>query len=805
MATFGDGGWFGVNNTGPGAGAPLTAAHLTEPILQVSTNGGVDWVSVAFTSDYTNKLIGHRIGGNGQPNPSSVTVTFELTEPATNINAIRVIGPEGGTASRGFIGVFEFMARKAISDSDGDGMADSWEIANGLIVGTNDAGGDPDSDGLTNINEFIRETNPQVADTDGDSLNDGAEVNTHLTNPTRADTDADGLADGAEINIHFTNPLARDTDGDGFTDGLEISQSTNPNNPSSMPTNLALLGSASAVIGTAAQVTNVLGTIHFNAGGPPAINDGNLTTRVDTYNGGGADRASFVGIVWSNLVTTPIVRLELTHAIFFDGGWFGVNGTGPGSGSTLSPTYVREPVVQVSTNRGTNWVTVPHASDYVTNLTGHPTPAVDFGAPTTVTAHFILINPATNINGIRIIGSEGGQASAGFIGVFELAARNMVADTDGDGMNDEWEGFFGLVVGTNDSGGDGDSDGLSNLLEFQNNTNPNSSDTDADGLDDGPEVTVHGSNPNNPDTDGDGLNDGAEVTTHSTSPTLADTDGDGFRDGLELALGTNPVDSSSHPANYALAGSGILGVAPTIDSAGTLIFNAGLSSHINDGNTNTRVDNFTFATDTNAFVGIVWSTPLTNINHLRLDMAVFFDGGWFGVNGIGPGSGGFLSNSIHLLEPIVQVSSDGGVTWNSVPSASDYLSTMDGHPLPSVDFGPPTLATINFHLPEAQTNITGIRIIGSEGGPGGAGFLGVFDLAVTSFDGTSVTIENVTFAAGEISFQFDSQDGVSHRVQYQETLGGDWETLTTIAGDGTRKTVTDTAGGAMRIYRVTSE
>jgi hypothetical protein len=45
---------------------------------------------------------------------------------------------------------------------------------------------------------------------------------------------------------------------------------------------------------------------------------------------------------------------------------------------------------------------------------------VDFGAPTLATAHFRLTPPLTNINGIRIIGTEGGTASGGFLGVFEL-------------------------------------------------------------------------------------------------------------------------------------------------------------------------------------------------------------------------------------------------------------------------------------------------------------------------------------------------------------------------------------------------
>ena len=34
-------------------------------------------------------------------------VTFNLTTPVTGVNGVRLIGTEGGTASGGFLGVFE--------------------------------------------------------------------------------------------------------------------------------------------------------------------------------------------------------------------------------------------------------------------------------------------------------------------------------------------------------------------------------------------------------------------------------------------------------------------------------------------------------------------------------------------------------------------------------------------------------------------------------------------------------------------------------------------------------------------------
>jgi hypothetical protein len=60
-------------------------------------------------------------------------------------------------------------------DWDGDGIADDWEIANGLNQAVNDAALDSDGDGAQNLLEYQRGTDPFNPDTDGDGVLDGAE------------------------------------------------------------------------------------------------------------------------------------------------------------------------------------------------------------------------------------------------------------------------------------------------------------------------------------------------------------------------------------------------------------------------------------------------------------------------------------------------------------------------------------------------------------------------------------------------------------------------------------------------------
>lgn len=115
-------------------------------------------------------------------------------------------------------------------------------------------------------------------------------------------------------------------------------------------------------------------------------------------------------------------------------------------------------------------------------------------------------------------------------------------DTDGDGLDDYYEVAISSTSpisedtdsnGIMDGDEDYDQDGLTTLEEKAARTNPWDSDTDMDNLTDGDEVNKYGTNPLMPDTDEDGLDDDEEILL-GTDPLNPDSDGDGILDGDEL-------------------------------------------------------------------------------------------------------------------------------------------------------------------------------------------------------------------------------------------------------------------------------
>lgn len=167
-----------VANGEPDTGAGLPAADVA---LELKLPAGLDVRAVAAER------------GRCTRSGLAATCTLGTLEPGAEVKIGIVASGPGSlvySAARDFegtlsttsdalqteVGLFasiELVA--AATDSDGDGMSDAFEHANGLNPQVADGDGDPDGDGLSNVDEFGSGSSPRVADTDGDGASDRAE------------------------------------------------------------------------------------------------------------------------------------------------------------------------------------------------------------------------------------------------------------------------------------------------------------------------------------------------------------------------------------------------------------------------------------------------------------------------------------------------------------------------------------------------------------------------------------------------------------------------------------------------------
>lgn len=524
------------------------------------------------------------------------------------------------------------------------------------ILARCEPGGDLDGDGMDNLAEFVAGSHPGNGDTDGDGLGDAVETGTGTwesatntgTNRLKPDTDGDGLLDGQENNSGMyisvtdtgTNPNLADTDGDGFNDYLEISRGADPTQAGSTPASFAAqplvaLDAAALAAGPLAAWPNS-GTLGrgFAADSEPLV---------ETI--GGVKGVTFSG---AEVLTGPVAPSNLTGAAprtirawvfnptpsseetiiawgrrggpngtscaFFHGtnssfGAVGNWGTpdmpwGPDAASIAANvklgawTYVVYTFDGGATNVGT-----VYANGLLANTKAMGALAT-FAVDNTAAARPLPIRVAGQnaANGTLATDGQKGSLTIARVEIHDrvLAPADLgFNDTDGDGMKDWYEDFYGLNKAVNDAGEDPDNDGLTNIQEQAAGTNPSLADSDGDGMPDGWEVANFGnqaaapfedpdldgssnieefsaprgllitrndggaiiavtpfagsSNPNNrdsqPDADNDGLPDGWEFTYlgNLDSGKTDDNDGDGFNNEAEFLAGSDPLDELSTP------------------------------------------------------------------------------------------------------------------------------------------------------------------------------------------------------------------------------------------------------------------
>jgi alpha-tubulin suppressor-like RCC1 family protein len=147
------------------------------------------------------------------------------------------------------------------SDTDGDGLPDTWEQANNLdknsSAGANGKDGDPDGDGLTNQQELQYGTSPNDNDSDDDGLKDAFEIFKTRSDPKDSDSDSAGTV--ANNNDNGINDALEDFDADGFTNTQEFTDGTDPldstDNKNNRRPGTTTAGSGSANGGTSGSGT----------------------------------------------------------------------------------------------------------------------------------------------------------------------------------------------------------------------------------------------------------------------------------------------------------------------------------------------------------------------------------------------------------------------------------------------------------------------------------------------------------------------------------------------------------------------
>lgn len=210
-------------------------------------------------------------------------------------------------------------------------------------------------------------------------------------------------------------------------------------------------------------------------------------------------------------------------------------------------------------------------------------PSADVTAASTGTAYTIS-NPTiatVSPNGLVTAVSTGTvvlqAVNEGRSDITSITVLLSGADSDGDGIPDDWEIAHGLNPhDPSDALLDLDHDGLNNLQEYRLGTDIRNPDTDGDGINDGDEVNATGRACN------------AAGHCFHTNPLLADTDGDGVNDLVEIQTGSDPTDPSSLNLHAALSG---ITVSPTnftliVNSiTGSASVQLTVTGHVIDGST----------------------------------------------------------------------------------------------------------------------------------------------------------------------------------------------------------------------------
>jgi Concanavalin A-like lectin/glucanases superfamily/Bacterial TSP3 repeat len=479
-------------------------------------------------------------------------------------------------------------------DSDGDGLTDGWEVANGMdpndngsINPKNGPNGDLDGDGLSNLQEKNAGTNPNNFDSDFDGIADNVDT-TPLANNAAANPDGENLPVGILSNqliarfdyesvraTPVTNGAATsyaDLSGNGwhagiFNAGITAAGGGMFSKAAQHTTGHTLISQHIIKNKTAYSFSTWVKldkdaiknlpntTVQMGLWGHHRYQNINTTTSI-MLNGmyvhkkNATQEEWFLGsYLYSATPSTPLNGLFFTQPLGTsdNGEWLHITTTRNGNAIQI---YFNG-VLKASGNYGALALTYDANTFFsIGRLYGSAPPATSYA-----TSWQGKID-RTLIHGHAITATE--------------VAGLYNQDVDRDGLPDWWEVKYSLPPTLNSrTTSDFDNDELTDIQEFQRGTDPSNFDTDGDLLSDGWEVRYGldpksgaGNNGAAGNQDNDGMTNAEEVI-HGSNPTVFDTDGDAVGDGGEVGQGSDPNN----------AGDG--GQAPPADDIVTLDLSVG--------------------------------------------------------------------------------------------------------------------------------------------------------------------------------------------------------------------------------------
>ncbi|MHA2281613.1 MAG: binary toxin-like calcium binding domain-containing protein, partial [Promethearchaeota archaeon] len=436
---------------------------------------------------------------------------------------------------------------------------------------------DSDGDGLTDSFEIEIGTNPNKLDSDNDTLPDGVELSEYGTFPTNPDSDNDGLSDGEEVSYFegkFVDPLGDydldnlphvldpDSDNDGLLDGEEV-KGLNPYGFPSNPLKVDTDGDGlidkeevddSLEINVDGSIRSVYcDPMNYDSDGDflhdleeVMMNSDPFTPDTDGDGISDFEEARVFSVQW-NQTDTDNDGLSDGQEIL----GMPVRLYDPATKSYQNVTLTSNPNLVDSDGDG---LTDFEEMSSGTEITWQGGPLIAFSNPRSMDTDFDGLSDYEEV----------------FLGADLYQTKPDVNDTDNDGLKDSEY----LIYGTDPTNDDTDNDNVLDGLEVNFwKSQPLKNDSDSDRLLDGYEIanftsfdTNFGPSSNydaDPytgimdfDSDDGGVSDGAEVeanngtyTFNLTDPSddkYADSDHDGMPNQWEDKYGFNPFDPSDN-------------------------------------------------------------------------------------------------------------------------------------------------------------------------------------------------------------------------------------------------------------------